>query len=898
MPRNLSSTVDEKIDLGSRFFVLLTDEVGAAQANAILISRRKGATKIRMPNGIFASFCQQVWRVKYTDQRRKIVERAFASMAAKQVDGINKLAMRRGQQGKARRAIVVKPPNCRAYGIGLALLTFFIDVVQQLYCRADTAMLMDHARLLVSRLANSPEVSGEPLPMLEGSAGRSWFYRWRLQYKIVARVAEMKLKVSWAKVKRRTRVLLQNIFRLRALWAKCHPGIEMRWVSYDEKPCYMNNAGLKKALVQKGANPTIRENFAQTRERYSLLTGVQSWPGEPKWGVCFRGAQEGGKILPALKLAFECPEFMYLQVQEKGSYRDTDIAEFLEWALPIADKPEESIVVILDWASSHRSDVVSKLVSEKGHILLFHGGGTTAFTQVNDTHLHAAVSALLVKVENARALRTQQEAAEVGRSMTPNPSRADKCEDLQTIYGMLDHEDIARTGYRQTGPKMPLTGEIMSSDVWKNMMNIIEQLTASDRAGFMNTILRDEAVAHVEKEWAAGRLSGWHNAMDMIIEQDNEDEPFVEGLEGVQYEVVDDDRAASEGEGDGAEDPLIPDEEAGKSDAEFMESDGSGAQPMRAVEDAQPMRAVEGDLAPAEDAPTEEQAAPTEEQAHGAQQLLARYYASKNNDSAHRRICEEMRNTARDRSTEDTKIIKVLREVQHEVDLKKKKARTEVAELARAAADDAQDKHMAALEAKRTIAEAKKEYMLLTIAKHKNDAEQKRIAAFNNAYIKWLYLEFPIDLVQRLAQEYKDLDSTSRSDLKDKVKDALSRKCFARRLDMSDLLLMTWPKETRNKHLHGWRNERSGFRGPVTDFFLVRCSTQFLQTVMIPMARADGKADYGHAAEVLKRILGHFIPCIKEICDQSLVTPLCVLELNDWEMEKSLLWYIIAIENG
>ena len=78
--------------------------------------------------------------------------------------------------------------------------------------------------------------------------------------------------------------------------------------------------------------------------------------------------------------------------------------------------------------------------------------------------------------------------------------------------------------------------------------------------------------------------------------------------------------------------------------------------------------------------------------------------------------------------------------------------------------------------------------------------------------------------------------------------------------------------------------------------FMVRCSTEFLQTVMVPMGKADAKADYGHAAEVLKRILGHFIPCIKEICDQSRVTPLCVLELNDWEMEKSLLWYIVAIE--
>ena len=77
---------------------------------------------------------------------------------------------------------------------------------------------------------------------------------------------------------------------------------------------------------------------------------------------------------------------------------------------------------------------------------------------------------------------------------------------------------------------------------------------------------------------------------------------------------------------------------------------------------------------------------------------------------------------------------------------------------------------------------------------------------------------------------------------------------------------------------------------------MVRCSTQFLQTVMVPMGRADRKAPYGHASDVLRDILANFIPCTQEIFAQSLVSPLCVLELNDWEMEKSLLWYIIAIE--
>ena len=102
---------------------------------------------------------------------------------------------------------------------------------------------------------------------------------------------------------------------------------------------------------------------------------------------------------------------------------------------------------------------------------------------------------------------------------------------------------------------------------------------------------------------------------------------------------------------------------------------------------------------------------------------------------------------------------------------------------------------------------------------------------------------------------------------------------------------------TRNKYLHGWRQERLGFRGATggTDLALVRCSTQFQQAVMQPLGQSCPRADYGHASDVLRRILGHFIPCIKEIFDQSLVSPLCVLELNDWEMEKTMIWWIIAI---
>ena len=51
---------------------------------------------------------------------------------------------------------------------------------------------------IISSLFPGVQVGAEPLPILTGSAGRSWLNRWRLQYKIVARVAERKSYSSGA----------------------------------------------------------------------------------------------------------------------------------------------------------------------------------------------------------------------------------------------------------------------------------------------------------------------------------------------------------------------------------------------------------------------------------------------------------------------------------------------------------------------------------------------------------------------------------------------------------------------------------------------------------------------------------------------------------------------------
>ena len=77
---------------------------------------------------------------------------------------------------------------------------------------------------------------------------------------------------------------------------------------------------------------------------------------------------------------------MHVHTQENGSYRSSDMLELLERTLPPATEDYEAAVVCLDWYAGHRTAEIASLISRRGHVLLFHGGGTTGYEQVNDTH--------------------------------------------------------------------------------------------------------------------------------------------------------------------------------------------------------------------------------------------------------------------------------------------------------------------------------------------------------------------------------------------------------------------------------------------------------------------------------------------------------------------------------
>ena len=129
-----------------------------------------------------------------------------------------------------------------------------------------------------------------------------------------------------------------------------------------------------------------------------------------------------------------------LQVQENGSYRSGDMVEALEWILPDAADSSESIIVLLDWFSAHRSEEVAELVRRKGHVLIFHGGGVTPFIQVNDTHLHAPLARIPIREENLWAHSQRQKAYNDGLAgITPSCKREDILLLVESSWIQIDH---------------------------------------------------------------------------------------------------------------------------------------------------------------------------------------------------------------------------------------------------------------------------------------------------------------------------------------------------------------------------------------------------------------------------------------------------------------------------
>ena len=294
----MSSTLQSRLELGARvhdFFNLHQD-----------LHPGRGGRR-------WKTLIEDHLRMQYTDASRLRVKRSWEEYCKHGNAGGHTLLASGGLSPAAGSTVKPRARQRRHYirhrkmaCLWFELLQWYVDEIEELRSRADSALLLAQARLIRDRLLamGYPE---KDIPKINADFLR----RWRHEYGISIRMTTVRFKVSLAAATARVRVMLSNIFRLRRLWTRCHGNRPMRWLSFDQKPSWFNNAGLRPQYARTGARRVgAREDHAGTRQRYTVMTAVQSWRtvGDggmpPKCAVLFKAASGTRSLTSSLMFCF------------------------------------------------------------------------------------------------------------------------------------------------------------------------------------------------------------------------------------------------------------------------------------------------------------------------------------------------------------------------------------------------------------------------------------------------------------------------------------------------------------------------------------------------------------------------------------------------------------------
>ena len=328
---------------------------------------------------------------------------------------------------------------------------------------------------------------------------KSWLARFRQEYSISLRSPNRRWKVPRRVLLDRLCCMWSNVIRLRTL-ALVKLGYDLEGDNFDQKPFHLNEAGSKgaKTLSVKGEPiVAIKELVAQTRERWTANTWVTSRMttalAGPPMEVLFKG---GDRILQSLHECISDGGYrsMFAQTSNSGSYRKEHVLTFLERALPAvraADGDTQWRLLFCDRYRAHEGDAIQRLAWRHRFVIVFHGGGTTGVTQVNDTHLHGHLSKAYQELEMAEAF--MQLAVEPGAC--PKRDRAACVRDLASVWRRPDIHIAALAGWKQNCILIALDGSedrLASSEVkafWEELgmdkirQRIIEEVCSECEAG-------------------------------------------------------------------------------------------------------------------------------------------------------------------------------------------------------------------------------------------------------------------------------------------------------------------------------------------------------------------------------------------------------------------------------
>ena len=285
---------------------------------------------------------------------------------------------------------------------------------------------------------------------------KDWVRRWRLRHNVSYRTINLRYKIPRATFLNRLGVFWSNCIILRALFEHFYPGKVLDFVGFDQKPLWFNSITAEKTLAPRGARKVkVSENVSASRMRFTVMTHVRSWCElvQPKIAVLFK-IGDAASSLSTLRAQMYNSATTLLQGAPKGSYRLSQVLEFLQWVLEPAAASGRMTCVVLDWFAPHLDPSVDAMVHSLGHPVLRIGGGLTGHVQVGDTHAHRPYN------NHYRAFEASDATAEMERAphRLPACSKQTVCNRSEDAWALVRHDACAE-GWKHNGITNALSGD-------------------------------------------------------------------------------------------------------------------------------------------------------------------------------------------------------------------------------------------------------------------------------------------------------------------------------------------------------------------------------------------------------------------------------------------------------
>ena len=290
-----------------------------------------------------------------------------------------------------------------------------------------------------------------------------WFDSWMQEYGLSLRKPNRRYKAPKALVAERLRLWWITLTRLRYL---CYLifGYDLEMENFDQSPFHNNEVGAQNKPILSIAGVSevpLLEGRHDVLERWTGNFTTWSNPervlseGPPYCELMFKAAPDGPL---QLRLREYCRSRGYgpwltVACQEKGSYRESDVLNFLEKHLPPMTGTRRWRIMMADDYGPHKSDAVFNMCWSRGYVMVPHGGGVTPISQTPDTHLNQHVKRHYANLE-AEELMSQMRAG----CAVPCATKEDS---IDMMYQVLSQSRLhlhAASGYKATGANIDLFG--------------------------------------------------------------------------------------------------------------------------------------------------------------------------------------------------------------------------------------------------------------------------------------------------------------------------------------------------------------------------------------------------------------------------------------------------------